>query len=642
MIRKPRLAALVVSLVCILILAACNCAPTLRYITVSPTTASIQVGTTQQYTATGYYSNGNTTPGLAVSWSASPATVATISNAGSTAGVATAVGPGTATITATALGITSSSATLNVSQIISIAVTPANPTVAAGATEQFEATGTYKNPNGTTSTGMTGDLTSLVTWSTTPSTLATFSTTTLGLATASTTPAFGTVTATLDGVTGTTGLTVGAPGPISLIVIPATATIAVDNAIAFTAQELWSDGTKHTPSGTVSWTSATTTTATVQANSGQAKGLAAGSSVITATEGSFTATATLTVVVGSSHFAYVSNSGSGTIQWYSVSATTSPYLTSSGTLTLTSTFPTQTVIHPSGQYLYYTDTSSNVWVTTINSSTGTLTPTTFPAQAGGSGNTNFAVIDPYGRFLYVSDDGGGTGGTITGFTIQADGSLKAISLSPSPFTTNLSSPECLIIDRTGTYLYASNNGNNTISAYTIDQTSGALTAFSGTPFPTGSGPWQGGLDPSGTHLYVANSTANSITGFTIGSGGVLTSVGTDTAVTGATSIQNLVVDPSGTHIYALDSGTTTNGQVFGFNIGSGGVIGSAISGTPVDTGEFPLDGIVIDRSGALLAVGNNFSNNISLYTIGSGGALTADTPVNTGTGPLFVTFYNAP
>ena len=353
-------------------------------------------------------------------------------------------------------------------------------------------------------------------------------------------------------------------------------------------------------------------------------------------------TATLTVVVGSSHYAYVSNSLDNTIQWYSVSTTTSPYLTSQGTLSASGPGPTQTVIHPSGQYLYYTDSATSVWVTTINSSTGALTATAFPSQAGGSGHANFTVIDPYGRFLYVSDDGGGTGGTITGFTIsQTDGSLTPIALSPSPFTTNLSAPECLIIDHTGTYLYAINQLNSTISAYTIDQTSGALTPLSTPTFVTGNGPYLGGLDPAGTHLYVANSFANTISSFSIGAGGVLGSVGADTTVTGATYLENLVVDPSGTHIYVLDLGTTA-GQVFGFDIGSGGVIGSAISGTPVAAGDTPFAGIAIDPTGTLLAVENNYGNNISLYTIGSAGTLTVDTPVNTGTGPLFVTLYNAP
>ena len=409
---------------------------------------------------------------------------------------------------------------------------------------------------------------------------------------------------------------------------------------------MFSEGTLHPLSAAVTWTSGTASTATTTtlANDGFALALAAGTSTITATEGALTGNTTLTVTAGKTHFAYVSNNSSNTIQWYSVSTTTAPYLISEGTLTATA--PVQTVIHPSGQYLYYMDINSGVWVTTINSSTGALTATTFAAQAAGagSGDANFMAIDPYGRFLYVSDDGGNTYlATIYGFKISsADGSLTPIS--GSPFTANLSTPECLIISRTGTYLYATNEGNSTISAYTIDQNTGTLTPFSNPTFATGSGPYLGGLDPSGTHLYVANTApTNSISGFSIGAGGVLTSVGPDAVVGAATNLTNLVVDPSGTHIYMLDSGNgVTNGQVFGFSIGSGGVIGSAISGTPIAAGVLPFGGIVIDPTGILLAVDNNTSDSISLYAIGSGGALTAVAPVNTETAPFFVTLYNAP
>jgi 6-phosphogluconolactonase (cycloisomerase 2 family) len=409
---------------------------------------------------------------------------------------------------------------------------------------------------------------------------------------------------------------------------------------------MFSDGTLHPLSGTVTWTSGTASTATITtlANDTFALALATGTSTITATEGTLTGNTTLTVTAGKTHFAYVSNNSSNTIQWYSVSTTTSPYLSSEGTLTATA--PVQTVIHPSGQYLYYLDIDSNVWVTTINSSTGALAATTFAAQNGGagSGDANFMAIDPYGRFLYVSDDGGNSSlPTVYGFKISsADGSLTPIS--GSPFTANLNLPECLIISRTGTYLYAINEGNSTISAYTIDQNTGALTPLSSPTFPTGSGPYLGGLDPSGTHLYVTNTwPTNSISGFSIGAGGVLTSVGPDAVISAATDLTNLVVDPSGTHIYVLDSGDgTTNGQVFGFTIGSGGVIGSAISGTPVAAGVLPIGGIVIDPTGTLLAVDNNTSDNISLYTVGSGGVLTAVSPVNAGTAPFFVNLYNAP
>jgi 6-phosphogluconolactonase (cycloisomerase 2 family) len=638
--RKPsELIVPVVALVCVLLLAACNSGnPTLRYITISPATSTISAGTTQQYTATGYYSNGAITPGISVTWSSTSPSVATIDPV---AGVATAVAPGTSTINANALGISATSASLSVNALTALSISPLNQTIASGGTEQFDAMGTFKNANGTTSTT---DVTSQVTWASSNTSVITIDSTGLATSVASGTSQ---ISAALDGLTASTNLTAGAATPVSLSITPGTPNIAVGNAMVLTVTENWSDGsTGHTPTAAVTWSSDTIADANVapiSANTASVAGFAAGTAHITASESSsITGTVPVTVVVGQAHYAYVSNNGSNTIQWYSVSTSTSPYLTSGGTLAQSNSIgATQTVIHPSGQYLYYTDNKSNIWVTTINSSTGALTATSFPSQVAGSGNTNFTVIDPYGRFLYVSDD---AGNTIYGFQInQTDGSLALIS--GLPLNTNLDSPECLVIDHTGSYLYATNPSNNTISAYMIDQTNGALTPLSTPSFPsgTGTGPLLGALDPSGTHLYVANASSNSIAGFSIGTGGVLTSLGTDTAVSGAIAIENLVVDPTGTRIYVLDSGSAT-GEVFGFIINSGGVIGAAISGTPIATGTTPLGAIVIDPTDAILAVDSNGSNNISLYTIGSGGALTAATPpsVSTGTAPLYVTFYNAP
>lgn len=626
------------SLVCVLILAACNYAPTLRYITITPPSATITVPTTQQFTAQAYYSDGSIKDGTSlVTWGSSNTAVATILPTG----VATAVGPGTTTITATAAGTPGATATLTVNQLVSIAVTPMNQTVPVGQMQQYTATGTYN-------TGSTADITSQVTWGATPSSVATITTGGLATAVGSGTA---TITASLSGVTGKTSMITGPPVPVSLTVTPGAPTIAVGNSETFTATENWSDGTTgHVPTGTVTWTSGTTTTATIIASTPSynalAAALAAGTTTIMATEGMLTpGMATLTVVVGTTHFAYVSNTSSNSIQYYSVTASTSPYLTSQGTLALGYP-PTQTILHPGGTYMYWTDVGNQVWVATINSSTGAPTNTALAPQATNpAAGTTFGVIDPYGRFLYVSYD---TGNAIYGFTIsQTDGSLTPIS--GSPFTANLNTPECLIIDHSGSYLYATNSGTtgtnaNTVAAFSIDQTTGALTPLSTPTYPTGGGPYLGGLDPSGTHLYTANSAANSISGFTIGTGGALTSIGADFAISGATTIFNLVIDPSGTHIYALDAGTATNGQVFGFNIGSGGVIGTAISGTPIKTGNFPASSIVIDPTDALLATANNFDNDISLYTVGTGGVLTATTPatVETGSAPLYLTFYNAP
>jgi hypothetical protein len=88
---------------------------------------------------------------------------------------------------------------------VSIAITPANPSIADGTTRQFMATGTYSDST-------TQNLTTSVTWSSSNTGVATVSNATgsKGLATgvaAGTT----TITAVSGGVSGTTSLTVTAP-----------------------------------------------------------------------------------------------------------------------------------------------------------------------------------------------------------------------------------------------------------------------------------------------------------------------------------------------------------------------------------------------------------------------------------------------
>jgi hypothetical protein len=48
-------------------------------------------------------------------------------------------------------------------------------------------------------------------------------------------------------------------------------------------------------------------------------------------------------------------------------------------------------------------------------------------------------------------------------------------------------------------------------------------------------------------------------------------------ISGADFTFNLAVDPADAHIYVVDGPASGNGQVFGYAVGSGGVIGSAIT-----------------------------------------------------------------
>jgi 6-phosphogluconolactonase (cycloisomerase 2 family) len=71
-----------------------------------------------------------------------------------------------------------------------------------------------------------------------------------------------------------------------------------------------------------------------------------------------------------------------------------------------------------------------------------------------------------------------------------------------------------------------NYNSNSISAFTINANTGALTAISGSPFAAGASPQSVTVDSSGKFAYVANFNSNNVSVFTINpSTGALTSVG---------------------------------------------------------------------------------------------------------------------
>ena len=118
-------------------------------------------------TATGVYTDA-TTQDLTASatWASSDATIAAVSNAAGSQGLATAVDAGTATLSATSGSIAgSTSVTVTAAQLVSLAISPANASLARGTTQQMTAIGTYTDAT-------TQNLTASVTWASSDDTLA--------------------------------------------------------------------------------------------------------------------------------------------------------------------------------------------------------------------------------------------------------------------------------------------------------------------------------------------------------------------------------------------------------------------------------------------------------------------------------------
>jgi plastocyanin len=257
-------------------------APTLTSIAVTPANPSVPKGETEQFVATGTYSD-NSTKDITntVTWASATTSVATIN----ATGLATAVAQGTSNITATLTGVSGSTVmTVSAAVLQSIAVTPANPSVPKGETQQFTATGTFSDKS-------TQDITSTVTWASATTSVATINTT--GLATA---VAQGTskITASLNAVSGSTTMTVSAAALQSITVTPASPSVPNGETQQFTATGTFSDNSTQNLTNSVTWASATTSVATINA-AGLATAVAQGTSKITASLNGVSGSTTMTV-----------------------------------------------------------------------------------------------------------------------------------------------------------------------------------------------------------------------------------------------------------------------------------------------------------------------------------------------------------
>jgi hypothetical protein len=239
---------------------------TLVSIQVNPPSPSIADGLTQQFTATGVYTD-NSTQDLtsAATWASSNASVASISNAGGSNGLATSTEAGTSNISASVNAITSPAVALTVTSatLVSLQVSPASPSIATGLTQQFTAIGTYTDNS-------TQDLTSVVTWASTNGTVATISNApgSNGLATSAAVGSAN-ISASLNSVTApVAALTVTAATLVSIEVTPPNPSIANGLTQQFAAIGTYTDGSTQDLTNVATWASSDGSVATISNVSG--------------------------------------------------------------------------------------------------------------------------------------------------------------------------------------------------------------------------------------------------------------------------------------------------------------------------------------------------------------------------------------
>ena len=286
----------------------------------------------------------------------------------------------------------------------------------------------------------------------------------------------------------------------------------------------------------------------------------------------------------------------------------------------------------STNFLFVGDFVNNVvYAYGVNNTTGALTavsgsPFSLPGLIQIQGLAGIAG-DPAGKFLYVAN---ANDNVVAAFTINSSGQLA--NITGSPFGTG-SFPVQLAVDPSGKFLYVSNfeDATGSISAYTIDPSTGALTQVPGSPYATlvNGGPAGLAVAPNGKFLYIAmagtTGTGNQIVAQNINSTtGALSPVIGSPFATG-NNPQSVTIDPAGKFLFSTNANDNTV-SVFTLDSNAGGL--TAV-GSPVSTGPFPFAAVVNSTTG-LLFVDCGMSTSISAFTINTSGALTSIAPVNGG------------
>lgn len=188
-------------------------------------------------------------------------------------------------------------------------------------------------------------------------------------------------------------------------------------------------------------------------------------------------------------------------------------------------FTTAITFDPMGNYGYLSTgspdpgSSNPIVVCSIDFTTGALTPVGSGQPV--AGGASLAAVSPNSNFLYSVDT---VTSKLDAFNVSAQGlSLAEIPQSPYPIPLN---PFSMVVHPSGNFLFVVNENQNffnaqspsqavgSVSVFSIDHGSGALTAVSGSPFADGINPLSVVVDPTGSFAYTTSTTyPNGVTGF---------------------------------------------------------------------------------------------------------------------------------
>jgi 6-phosphogluconolactonase len=234
-------------------------------------------------------------------------------------------------------------------------------------------------------------------------------------------------------------------------------------------------------------------------------------------------------------------------------------------------------------------------------------------DGGGSGDDlagrDLASGPPPTPFVYVS------GYTTTITRYRLDTSTGTLTIDGT--TTATGAPSFLAVDPTRRHLYAVDETNSRVEAFTIDPTTGALTHIGTDPSSGGTGPAHLTVDGSGKWVLVANYGSGDVGVLPIGSGGA---VSTGTSLHAGTNAHQVVLDGSNQHAWVPCLGSNYVAQyVFDASMGKLTAATPATVATPAGSGPRHL---ALHPTRSLAFVIEETDSMIGAYTV-AGGTLTS-------------------
>jgi 6-phosphogluconolactonase (cycloisomerase 2 family) len=263
----------------------------------------------------------------------------------------------------------------------------------------------------------------------------------------------------------------------------------------------------------------------------------------------------------SGDFVYVTNWAAASVSVFRVNQETGD-LSLIGLPVQTGLTPYAVAVHPSGKFVYASTWGGNdIWVYRVNRETGMLDPIEgTPFETLGMKPVDI-TFDEDGSLLFVANNGSNsvtvfksnneTGALeIVDFAMTRAGAVdveiltadKTVSIVPKfAFVLDKEKsqlisfrvdekkggleklataktgklPSALAIDPLNRFVFVANYGDDTVSAFSVDQSSGSLNEVEGSPYKAGKKPRDLMVDANGWYLYTANEESKDMSAFLI-------------------------------------------------------------------------------------------------------------------------------